>query len=40
MTDHQSDLLRVLTDRGYIHQTTDAAALDALATKQVVPGYI
>ncbi len=40
MTDHQSDLLRVLSDRGYIHQTTDAAALDALATKQVVPGYI
>lgn len=40
MTDHQSDLLRVLTDRGYIHQMTDAAALDALATKQVVPGYI
>ena len=40
MTDHTSDLLRVLSTRGYIHQTTDAAALDALATKQVVPGYI
>jgi tyrosyl-tRNA synthetase len=26
--------------RGYIHQVTDAAALDALAGKQVVPGYI
>jgi tyrosyl-tRNA synthetase len=37
---HQSDLLRVLTTRGYVHQMTDAAALDALATKQVVPGYI
>src|SRR5581483_4316875 len=24
----------------YIHQVTDAAALDALAQKQVVPGYI
>ena len=37
---HQSDLLRVLTERGYIHQMTDATALDALASKQVVPGYI
>ena len=26
--------------RGYVHQMTDAAALDALAAKQVVPGYI
>ncbi|WP_394647192.1 tyrosine--tRNA ligase [uncultured Sphingomonas sp.] len=40
MTEYQSDLLRTLTARGYIHQMTDAAALDALATKQVVPGYI
>ena len=36
----QSDLLRTLDERGYIHQTTDAAALDALAARQVVPGYI
>ena len=40
MSQYQSDLLRLLADRGYIHQVTDAAALDALATKQVVPGYI
>jgi len=40
MTEYQSDLLRTLTARGYIHQMTDAAALDALAAKQVVPGYI
>ncbi|MDY7522483.1 tyrosine--tRNA ligase [Sphingomonas sp. 10B4] len=40
MTEHTSDLLRLLSTRGYIHQTTDAAALDALAAKQVVPGYI
>ncbi len=40
MTDHQSDLLRTLTERGYVHQMTDAAALDALAARQVVPGYI
>jgi tyrosyl-tRNA synthetase len=40
MTTYTSDLLRTLAERGYIHQLTDAAALDALATKQVVPGYI
>ncbi|HEU0067475.1 MAG TPA: tyrosine--tRNA ligase [Sphingomonas sp.] len=37
---YQSDLLSTLAARGYIHQMTDAAALDALATRQVVPGYI
>ena len=37
---YQSDLLRLLSTRGYIHQVTDAAALDALAAKEVVPGYI
>ncbi|HEX8413682.1 MAG TPA: tyrosine--tRNA ligase [Sphingomicrobium sp.] len=40
MTEFRSDLLRLLDGRGYIHQVTDAAALDALASKQVVPGYI
>lgn len=40
MTAYQSDLLRLLDERGYIHQATDAAALDALATKEIVPGYI
>ncbi|HEV2569335.1 tyrosine--tRNA ligase [Sphingomonas sp.] len=40
MTEYQSDLLNLLSSRGYIHQATDAAALDALASKQVVPGYI
>ena len=37
---YSSSLLRLLYERGYIHQVTDAAALDALASKQVVPGYI
>ncbi len=37
---YQSDLLTVLQDRGYVHQMTDAATLDALAAKSVVPGYI
>jgi tyrosyl-tRNA synthetase len=40
MTAYKSDLLRLLDERGYIHQTTDAAALDQLASKQVVPAYI
>ena len=37
---YSSSLLRLLDERGYIHQVTDAAALDALASKQVVPVYI
>jgi len=40
MTEHKSDLLRLLSDRGYIHQLTDAEGLDALAQKQVIPGYL
>ncbi len=40
MTEHRSSLLRLLSERGYIHQVTDGAALDALALAQVVPGYI
>ncbi|BAV64169.1 tyrosine--tRNA ligase [Sphingobium cloacae] len=40
MTTYTSDLLRLLDTRGYIHQLTDAEGLDALAGKQVVPGYI
>ncbi len=40
MSNYTSDLLRLLDERGYIHQMTDAQGLDALASKQVVPGYI
>src|SRR3546814_2850563 len=40
MSEFQSDLLRLLETRGYIHQITDAEGLDALAAKQIVPGYI
>jgi len=39
-TAYESDLLRLLEGRGYIHQVTDPGALDALAAKQIVPGYI
>ena len=40
MSSYSSTLLKLLDERGYIHQLTDAAALDALAQKQVVAGYI
>ncbi|MFC4295224.1 tyrosine--tRNA ligase [Novosphingobium tardum] len=40
MNAFKSDLLRVLDQRGYVHQLTDGAGLDALAMAQVVPGYI
>lgn len=40
MTSYRSSLLKLLHERGYIHQVTDAAALDALAEKQVVSAYI
>jgi len=40
MSAYQSSLLRLLDERGYIHQVTDAEGLDALAAKQVVPAYI
>ncbi|RKF23499.1 tyrosine--tRNA ligase [Altericroceibacterium spongiae] len=37
---YKSDLLRLLDERGYIHQLTDAEGLDTLASRQIVPGYI
>jgi len=40
MTEYASELLRLLDARGHIHQITDAAGLDALAQRQVVPGYV
>ena len=40
MTEYRSSLLKTLDERGYIHQVTDAAALDALANKEVVSAYI
>ncbi len=40
MSSYASSLLRLLDERGYIHQATDAAALDALAAREVIPGYI
>ena len=40
MSEYKSSLLRLLDERGYIHQATDAAALDALASSGIVAGYI
>ena len=40
MTEFRSSLLRLLDERGYIHQLTDAEGLDSLAQKEVVTGYI
>ena len=40
MTEYKSELLRLLSTRGYIHQITDASGLDSLAERSIVPGYI
>ena len=36
----KSDLLKVLIERGYVHQCTDLEALDAAATSGVVTAYV
>jgi tyrosyl-tRNA synthetase len=40
MSQYSSSLLNLLSERGYIHQLTDAEGLDALSNKQIVPAYI
>ena len=40
MTGYRSDLLKLLNERGYIHQLTDAEGLDALASREIVTGYV
>jgi tyrosyl-tRNA synthetase len=40
MTRYSSEFLNILTQRGYIHQCSDFAGLDALAAKQAVNAYI
>jgi tyrosyl-tRNA synthetase len=40
MSQFESGLLRTLEERGYLHQITDAGALDAAAASGVIPGYI
>ena len=40
MSTAKSDLLHELHTRGYVHQCTDEASLDALARKDTITGYI
>jgi tyrosyl-tRNA synthetase len=40
MTAYKSDLLQLLSERGYIHQCTDETALDESATKGPISAYI
>ena len=40
MAEYTSELLNLLSSRGHLHQMTDAGALDALASKKVVTGYV
>ena len=40
MTAYNSSLLKLFDERGYIHQVTDAAALDALAGKEIIGAYV
>ncbi|HPU17012.1 MAG TPA: tyrosine--tRNA ligase, partial [Polymorphobacter sp.] len=37
---YKSEFLRVLDERGYLHQITDPAALDAAAVGGIVPAYV
>ena len=40
MTSPKSEFLRILTERGYIHQCSDMAGLDALAAKGEAVAYV
>ncbi len=40
MSSYKSDFLRELETRGFIHQTSDAAALDEIAATRVLTAYI
>jgi len=40
MSDFKSDLLRLLAERGHIHQVTDSVALDKLACDEVITAYV
>jgi tyrosyl-tRNA synthetase len=40
MTTYKSDFLRVLSERGFIHQLSEPESLDALAARSRVTGYI
>ena len=37
---HKSELIRVFSERGYIHQATNLESLDEKASQQIIPAYI
>ena len=37
---YRSDLIRLFSERGYIHQATNIDGLDERATQQIIPAYI
>jgi len=37
---HQSELIRLFSERGYIHQATNIDGLDERASQQIIPAYI
>jgi len=37
---HRSELIKLFSERGYIHQATNIEALDDRASQQVIPAYI
>ncbi len=37
---YRSDFLNLLSERGFVHQGTDLAALDSSAAQQIITGYI
>jgi tyrosyl-tRNA synthetase len=40
MASYKSDFLNAITERGFLHQCTDADALDERAATEVIPAYI
>ena len=40
MSAFKSDFLRILSERGFIHQTSDGEGIDALAAKGELIGYV
>jgi tyrosyl-tRNA synthetase len=40
MATYQSDFIRTVVERGYLHQCTDADALDTMATEKSITAYI
>ena len=37
---YKSDLIKIFSERGYIHQATDLSAIDAHAATSIIPTYI